>query len=281
LRQHRPFSEARDFVHSLGLKSGAEWRKFCRGDLAEKGRLPSDIPAGPSGVYADKGWAGWGDWLGTETVAPRLRKYRSFNEARAFARKLGLKSGAEWHEFCKGNLREKGALPSDIPAHPSGTYASLGWAGYGDWLGTGNVAPSLRKYRPFKEARAFVRRLGLKSGDEWTKFCKGSLPEKGKLPEDISGSPHRTYSDQGWLGMGDWLGTETVATHMRQYRPFEEARAFVRELGLRSEAEWKEFRRGNLPEKGILPSDIPAAPQGAYAGGIFLSVRMLEFRRSG
>ena len=264
-RQHRPFNEALAFARGLGLKSGSEWREFCRGDLPEKGNLPSDIPAGPSGVYADKGWAGWGDWLGTGNLAPTLRQFLPFQDARAFVRSLGLKSQTEWRKLCRGELPKMKALPPSIPVDPSGTYAGSGWVGYGDWLGTGNVAPGQREFRPFKQARDFVVELGLKNGAEWSKFCKGDMPEKGALPRDVPSNPDKTYANKGWAGMGDWLGTKAVATHLRQYRPFKQARDFVRRLGLKSGAEWKEFRKGNLPEKGTLPSDIPSDPQGSYA----------------
>ena len=46
-----------------------------------------------------------GDWLGTGTVARRLRQYRSFKEARAFVRSLGLKSEAEWCAYCKSGKK--------------------------------------------------------------------------------------------------------------------------------------------------------------------------------
>ena len=72
----------------------------------------------------------------------------------------------------------------------------------GDWLGTGTIAARLRQYRSFKEARAFVHSLGLKSRTEWRAYCKS-----GKKPDDIPADPHSTYADDGWAGMGDWLGT--------------------------------------------------------------------------
>jgi hypothetical protein len=84
-------------------------------------------------VYAD--WVGWGDWLGTGTVAPRWRQYLPFNKARAFARRLGLKSQTKWIDYCKS-----GKKPNDLPAYPGQTYAGKGWAGMGDWLGTGRVS---------------------------------------------------------------------------------------------------------------------------------------------
>jgi predicted helicase len=107
----RPFDEARELTSSLGLKTSAEWKEFCKGNLPEKGNLPADIPATPSETYADRGWAGWGNWLGSGNIAPQLRHYRQFEDARAFARGLELQNNVEWKKFCEGNLPQKGALP--------------------------------------------------------------------------------------------------------------------------------------------------------------------------
>jgi predicted helicase len=94
----RPFSEARDHVGSLGLKSSSEWREYSK-----SGQLAADIPFTPEGTYRDAGWSSWGDWLGTGAVATNQRQYRSFKEARAFARRLGLKSETKWRESARYN----------------------------------------------------------------------------------------------------------------------------------------------------------------------------------
>ena len=120
------------------MKSGEEWGEYCK-----SGKKPADIPANPNYVYAETGWAGmgdwlgtgnrrggWGDWLGTGTIAAQLRQYRSFKDARAFVRLLGLKSNTEWRDYCKS-----GKKPADIPNTPQVVYAKDGWAGIGDWLG--------------------------------------------------------------------------------------------------------------------------------------------------
>ncbi len=99
-----------------------------------------------------------GDWLGTGIVATQMHQYRSFKKARTFARSLDLKNRVEWFDFGKSGKR-----PPDIPANPNNTYKDKGWAGMGDWLGTGNVAPQLRQYRSFKKARTFARSLDLKN----------------------------------------------------------------------------------------------------------------------
>jgi len=226
--------------------------------------LPDDIPANPNQTYKDKGWKGMGDWLGTGAIAPRLRVYRPFEEAREYIIGLGLRNNEEWRKYCKGLLSEKGVLPTDIPMTPRQTYKNQGWQGMGDWLGTGNVANFLREYLPFEEAREFARGLGLKNRHEWRKFCKGLLPEKGLRPNDIPANPNQTYKNEGWKGFGDWLGTGNVFPFIHEYLPFEEAREFARGLELRNQKEWFKFRKGELLVKGTLPSDIPANPNRTY-----------------
>jgi hypothetical protein len=71
----------------------------------------------------------------------------------------------------------------------------------GDWLGTGVVAAQRRKYRSFKQARAFARGLKLKSRAEWVAYC-----QTGRKPADIPTNAYQTYRGSGWISMGDWLG---------------------------------------------------------------------------
>src|SRR5262249_51798226 len=155
------------FARSLDLKSGADWFAYCK-----SGKKPEDIPTSPQKTYADNGWVSWGDWLGTGTIASKLRQFKSFKDARAFARRLSLKDAKDWFDYCKSGKR-----PPDIPSNPHLAYARDGWLGYGDWLGTGRISRWGRQYRPFEAARAFARGLGLKSGPEWRRFCKS-----GKKP---------------------------------------------------------------------------------------------------
>ena len=244
-RKYRSFKQARAFARGLKLKSGAEWVAYC-----QTGRKPDDIPTNAYQTYKGSGWKSMGDWLGTGTVAARLRQYRPFKQARAFARGLKLNSQTEWFAYCKS-----GKKPDDVPAEPRQTYADKGWIGFGDWLGTGRVANHQRKYRPFKQARAFARSLRLNSRAEWSAYC-----QSGKTPDDVPGHPERIYIDAGWISMGDWLGTSTVAARLRTFRPFRKARAFARTLRLNSRAEWSAYC-----QSGKKPDDIPSAPHHTYA----------------
>jgi predicted helicase len=67
-----PFQLARAFVHTLKLKNKEEWKRYCKGEMPGKPPLPKDIFRNPQSGYEDKGWQGWGDWLG------RLAGYRIY-----------------------------------------------------------------------------------------------------------------------------------------------------------------------------------------------------------
>lgn len=238
-RIYRPFREAREFVHTLHVKSQPDWRRYCK-----SGEKSADIPSRPDLVYADQGWSGYGDWLGTD-----WRKYRPFQEAREFVRRLQLKSIADWTVYCK-----TGGKPADIPTCPHVVYRQAGWIGLGDWLGTG-AAPRIKKaFRPFHEARKYVHSLQLRSHADWRAYCKS-----GAKPVDIPYNPGTAYGEDGWKDLGDWLGTGTVANRYRRFRSFQEARQFVRCLGFASVSEWLEYRKS-----GERPTDIPTNPNIVY-----------------
>lgn len=186
----RSFKDAREFVRSLNLKTGREWKEYCK-----SGNKPKDIPATPHVIYIDE-WKGLGDWISSEPLTRGRRNFRAFKEARKFVQQLGLKSGMEWQEYCRS-----GNKPHDIPWNPSSTYKSE-WKGIGDWLGTFRIANQDKQFRSFKDAREFVRSLGLQNTLEWDKWRRSK-----ERPIDIPSSPARAYSDE-WIDYYDWLGTE-------------------------------------------------------------------------
>ena len=244
LMEYRPFREARSFAQSLGLENRNDWHEYCK-----SGKKPKDIPATPEGTYKDRGWISFGDWLGTGTVAPLLREFRSFNEAREFARSLQLKGQSEWKEFCKSSDK-----PEDIPSNPNRTYFDKGWLGFGDWLGTGSVSNANRTFKTFSDARRFARSLGLRGQQEWFTYTKS-----GRKPASIPATPSRTYKDDGWKNWGDWLGTGNISNRDKQFKSFKEARRYARSLGLKRYSQWQQFSK---TEKK--PDDIPASPDNTY-----------------
>jgi hypothetical protein len=104
----------------------------------------------------------------------------------------------------------------------------------------------------------------LRNNKEWRLYGKGKLKGKRKKPDDIPANPNQTYKDKGWVSTGDWLGTRTVATHLRNYRDFKKARRFVHNVRLKSGNEWKLYCKGGLKGKRKKPDDIPAYPNQTY-----------------
>ena len=84
---------------------------------------------------------------------------------------------------------------------------------------------------PFAVARAIVRELKLKSVKEWEAWSKS-----GQRPSNIPSHPNRTYRDDGWISMPDWLGYTGVTQH-KDMLPFAAARAIVRKLKLKGARE--------------------------------------------
>ena len=244
-KKHRTFENARKYVQLEKIPTQKKWKEYCASD-----KKPEDIPSNPNLVYKNKGWNGYPDWLGTNYIPNQERKYRSFSNARTFARNLELDSRTEWDNYCKS-----GKKPDDIPANPNIIYKKE-WGGVGDWLGTGTIANRDRVYLSFEKARKIICALDPKiiSKTEWANYCKS-----GKRPTNIPYSPDKTYKNKGWKGYPDWLGTGTIANRDRVYLSFEKARDFVRLLKLKNEHEWREYYTS-----GQLPNNIPTAPAVVY-----------------
>jgi len=134
-------------------------------------------------------------------------------------------------------------------------YRHQGWTTIGDWLGKGERHSKNRQWQLFKDARDYVGTLRIKTTSEWQALCKS-----GKLPSDIPADPGRIYKDAGWVSMGDWLGTHTVAVSKRKFLSFEEARELVRVHQFRTKSEFEVWARSDMR-----PQNIPALPSRTYA----------------
>lgn len=240
-RQFRSFIEAREFAQSLRLQGQTDWQKWIK-----SGKRPSDIPSNPARVYQDSGWKNWGDWLGTHPHRNRKGGHLPFEDARKYAQSMGFKSRVEWQGWVKS-----GKKPENIPSAPDRAYKEKGWNSWGDWLGTGRVAPQNMTFRPFADARDFVRQLKLMNVADWDNWTKSA-----NRPDDIPAGPARVYKNSGWENWGDWLGTKN---RIGEYRPFNDARQFVRKIGLKSKEEWSNWAKSDLR-----PVDIPSSPSNTY-----------------
>jgi hypothetical protein len=238
----------------LNLKHRKEWFELAkkRNSATENG-LPDDISSYPDNVYEE--WIGWWDWLGT---AHRRGEWLRFNIARALSRRLGLTNEAHFIKRRRGHLKHRLRCPPNMPMHPDRVYPEF--KGWSDFLG---FTP--RTWMPFDKAREFVRALRLKNQSEYREWSVGRLrkPSLPVRPTSTPANPDQIYFDH-WRGFNDFLGTAKPRNIHRVWRPFTQARQYVRSLGLSSYLEYKKWSNGLLKNKPKFPDDIPAHPYGVY-----------------
>lgn len=118
--------------------------------------------------------------------------FMTYDEARDRIQNEGIRTVLEYKLWHKLNH------PARMPQSPDAYYTSRGkWLSWGDFLGIVNAYPriSKKRWRPYKEAKAYVHNKAFGTIAEWRAFCKS-----GKCPEDI---PHRP--DVAYFKTGDWF----------------------------------------------------------------------------
>jgi hypothetical protein len=256
----RSFEDARKFALSLKLKSPRDWSNFSK-----SGKRPNDIPANPREPYINKGWKGWSDFLGTGTLNPQqLRaQYYSYNDAKKYVQKQGIRTVPGFYEWSS-----QGKRPIFIPARPHKFYKEL--IDWDDFFGREKIVN-----RSFEDARKYAQSLHLNFNSDWKK-----LHEQGKIPKDIPKYPDDTYKNKGWKkkgGWGDFLGTGNLSPSdkRKQLKPFEECKAFVRSLGIKTETEWRDWCKNNKRPKGIPYTFHSAYPDQWTTMGEFLGTDVI------
>ncbi|WP_341900742.1 IS66 family transposase [Fluviicola taffensis] len=164
-----------------------------------------------------------------------------FSQARMYTRKLGFERKKQWTEW-----KQLGKRPSFIPANPEVKYKNDGWKSWHDWIGF--------SFMPFEKARTYMRKLGLKNRDEYWKWSKSE-----KRPKTIPASPEKEYKYTGWIDLGDWLGTGNQGQQPKKRMTYEQAKTYIRSLGIKTQHEYYEWRKS-----GQRPETIPSDPSQAY-----------------
>jgi len=174
-----------------------------------------------------------------------MHNYLPFVKARKFVHSLRLNSAQQFRDYC-----QSGDKPDNIPTAPNTVYKNKGWSSWGDWCGNNNIAEKYKVWKTFDQARRLARSLHLTGFEEWEKHCKS-----GKKPKDIPTAPDTVYKKE-WKGWGDFLGTGNV--WKKEYRSYNKARKFAREHKIKSEKEWRNFKRTKRP------NDLPYNPDRVY-----------------
>lgn len=238
-RCNRPlsFEQARDIVRAQNFTSFKKFQAWAR---------PLGIPSDPYHVYKSNGWAGCGDWIGTDPPCKSL----PFEEAREFAQSLGLKRRSEWETYCKSGKRMAG-----IPSEPRSVYKGKGWAGYGDWLGT-NIPTRRYRHCTKDDCVAELQRVGQELGRTpiGSDFGKTGIGGMGTMTIiKLFGSWSSAVQAAGFQSVKRWSGGQIT------FLPFAQARWIVHSLKLKSKTQWFKWARNR-------PAGMPSNPSKSYAG---------------
>lgn len=232
------FKKARIYAQSLKLKTSKDWMR-----LHSEGKLPKNMPKYVNESFAKEGWMSWGDFLGTK------KQYCSFGESKKFAHSLNLKTIIDWKKITKTKN-----FPLDIPKIPDVHYNKKKlWVSWSDFLGTEIISNQNRKFSSFDKAKKFARSLKLNTGQEWRIYCKS-----GNKPHGIPSNPARTYRKE-WKGMGDFLGTGTIAPQNKEFWSYEKTSKYLVKHQINTRTKFRISAKGNL-----LPKEIPRNPERHY-----------------
>jgi len=244
-----PFKEARNFIRRLNIKSKTAWKKYCQNNLKGHDSKPSNIPSEPAIFYQNKGWINTEDWLGIESKTIEIEvkevkdEFLPFAEARKFVRTLKFFDRSQWDSYYLGQLKIA-PIPKNIPIDPHVFYKDTGWIDYEDWF---------QEYLPFKEARAFARKLNLQNRNGWSQYCCSRKDKKLIKPQNIPRNPNVAYKNTGWINYKNWLTIETEKTEIT-YLSFEDAREYVRSLGiLGNRRVWRDYWKKNSSKLKSIP----------------------------
>ena len=171
------------------------------------------------------------------------KQWRTFQSAKALMEELSIKTQNQFKEWSKSGKR-----PKDFPSNPMKIY-KIEWVGWGEFLGTGNVAK--KSFRSYESAKALIKKLGITTRAQFDNWSQSD-----QRPEDFPSNPNRAYKTE-WVSWGKFLGTGNVAK--KNFRSYENAKTLMKELGITTRDQFKEWSRS-----GKRPDDFPSNPDRVY-----------------
>ena len=211
--------------------------------LLKNKKLRYKLPLVPSSVYKDSGWINTEEYLSTNRF-----EFLPYKKASNLVKKFKIETTEEFLYWKK--------RPKNIPSRPNLNYKNKGWKSWGDFLQSGTIAPQNLKYTymKFEKLKKLVKKLKIKSGEEYRKAI-----DKKLLPTNVPRAPDNKNYAPTWKGWKDFLGTGDISAKLRNYRPFQKARTYVRSLKLKSERELRKYIKA-----GKIPKNIPSSPGKTY-----------------
>ena len=152
---------------------------------------------------------------------------------------LGIKTKDQFKEWSKSGQR-----PDDFPSNPNRVY-KMKWVNWKAFLGTEKT------FRSYEDAKALMKELDIKTYDQFKEWSRSD-----QRPDDFPSNPNRVYKTE-WVNWGGFLGTGNI--RWKVFRSYENAKALMQELGIKTQDQFKEWSRS-----GQRPNDFPSDPARVY-----------------
>ena len=167
------YETAKKRAQEAGIQNAIEYNEWQK--------QQSDMPSHPHKIYKDKGWKGWGDFLGTDRF--RGIEFVDYETAKKRAQEAGIKTSTQYKEWQKQHL--------DIPSNPNRTYKEF-WKGWESFLGTNFV--------DYETAKQRAQEAGIKTSTQYNEWQKQH--------SDIPSNPNIFYKEF-WKSWPSFLGKKT------------------------------------------------------------------------
>jgi hypothetical protein len=174
-----------------------------------------------------------------------MGQFVDYETGKKFTHNLKLKKQKEWRDFAKSANR-----PKNIPSNPEKYYKE--WNGYGDWLGTGNIATFNKEFVSYEDCKKWANDRNLTTQQMWNDYKK-----LYGLPDNIPKYPQKVYKNRGWESWGDFTGH--VSPNRIVFMSYEEVKKITQDNNIKSREEWKEFIKSNKKT-----FNIPVNPDQTY-----------------
>jgi superfamily II DNA or RNA helicase len=239
------YAEAKEYVSNLPINTQSELQAWEKANGRTNG-----FPSNPDNYYRGKGWVDWPSFFEREKLTPSS-EMREFNEAKKYVQSLAFANISEYVEWAKSAKR-----PADIPVSPRVVYGKeKDWNGMAEFIGSKNIAPSLRTFLPLKDAMLVVKQNNIASRSQYNSWSKTD-----SFPQDLPKDPAKTYQKAGWSGWPAFTGSNNHPPGSKVWRSFEEAKAWVASAGIKTKKQFTE--KSNSAD---FPNDIPKTPDSVYA----------------
>lgn len=214
----------------------------------------NNMPNEPNIFYRNKGWVSWDQFFGIDGYESNIYKpnFYSYEEAKNAVKNLGIKSAGQWENKYIKSVE----FDSRLPKNPKESYKNKGWISWSDFLSFDIEGYWKKVHYSYEEAKKIVHTYGFYSKNEWENNYSQTDIRFDKLPS----KPDVTYKNAGWVSWEDFLG-ENYGKARFNFLSFDEARTYMRNMGLKSKYEWDQLKL-----KKLKPDFIPGNPETYYKG---------------